>query len=382
MKYVICVPDGCADLPVPELDGRTPLEVAHTPVLDALAARATVGRAAVIPEGMPPGSDVGNMSILGFDPTEYHTGRAPIEVAAMGRTLRPDQTAFRCNLVVVHDGVMVDYAGANPTNEEGAAVVAALQEALAGAHESLEFLAGVGFRNALIAPEAWLDADCTPPHDLSGAPIVNPSGPAGGALTDLMEGSKEVLAGFDLEANQIWLWGQGFQPRIPSFRDTHGVEAGLVTAVDLVRGIGVLSGMKICDIPGATGWYDTDYEGKRDVALAELKAGLDLFVIHVEATDEAGHAGDVTEKVEALENWDRRILADLLTGLDDLGPWRLLMLPDHATPLTTRTHTPDPVPYLLADSAVDGPGGIFTEAGVADREPVPGHLLVPRLLAS
>ena len=300
----------------------------------------------------------------------------------MGRTLRPDQTAFRCNLVVVHDGVMVDYAGANPTNEEGAAVVAALQEALAGADEGLEFLAGVGFRNALIAPEAWLDADCTPPHDLSGAPIVNPSGPAGGALTNLMEGSKEVLAGFDLEANQIWLWGQGFQPRIPSFRDTHGVEAGLVTAVDLVRGIGVLSGMKICDIPGATGWYDTDYEGKRDVALAELKAGLDLFVIHVEATDEAGHAGDVAEKVEALENWDRRILADLLTGLDDLGPWRLLMLPDHATPLTTRTHTPDPVPYLLADSAVDGPGGTFTEAGVADREPVSGHLLVPHLLAS
>ena len=191
MKYVICVPDGCADLPVPELDGRTPLEVAHTPVLDALAARATVGRAAVIPEGMPPGSDVGNMSILGFDPTEYHTGRAPIEVAAMGRTLRPDQTAFRCNLVVVHDGVMVDYAGANPTNEEGAAVVAALQEALAGAHEGLEFLAGVGFRNALIAPEAWLDADCTPPHDLSGAPIVNPSGPAGEALTDLMISREE-----------------------------------------------------------------------------------------------------------------------------------------------------------------------------------------------
>ena len=211
---------------------------------------------------------------------------------------------------------------------------------------------------------------------------MNPSGPAGGALTDLMEGSKEVLAGFDLEANQIWLWGQGFQPRIPSFRDTHGVEAGLVTAVDLVRGIGVLSGMKICDIPGATGWYDTDYEGKRDVALAELKAGLDLFVIHVEATDEAGHAGDVAEKVAALENWDRRILAELLAGLDDLGPWRLLMLPDHATPLTTRTHTPDPVPYLLADSAVDGPGGTFTEAGVAEREPVPGHLLVPRLLAS
>jgi 2,3-bisphosphoglycerate-independent phosphoglycerate mutase len=159
------------------------------------------------------------------------------------------------------------------------------------------------------------------------------------------------------------------------------VEAGLVTAVDLVRGIGVLSGMKVCDIPGATGWFDTDYEGKRDVALAELEAGLDLFVIHVEATDEAGHAGNVAEKVRALENWDSRILAGLIPGLDSMGPWRLLMLPDHATPLTTRTHTADPVPYVLVDSAVDGPGGVFSESGVAAEPVVPGYQLVSRLLA-
>ncbi|MEE2958902.1 MAG: 2,3-bisphosphoglycerate-independent phosphoglycerate mutase [Actinomycetota bacterium] len=380
-KHVICVPDGCADLPVPELDGRTPMEVAHTPVLDALAARGEVGRAAVIPEGMPPGSDVGNMAIMGFDPAEYHTGRAPIEVAAMGRTLSPDQTAFRCNLVVVRDGVMIDYAGANPSNEEGAAVVAALNDRVAPSYEGVEFLAGVGFRNAMIAPKDWIDAECTPPHDLSGDPVVLPTGPAAGPLVEVMEASAEVLADFDMEANRAWLWGQGFQPQVPSFRDTHGVEAGLVTAVDLVRGIGVLSGMKICDIPGATGWYDTDYEGKRDVALAELAGGLDLFVIHVEATDEAGHAGDVADKVEALENWDRRIMADLVPALDAMGPWRLLMLPDHATPLTTRTHTPDPVPYLLVDSEVDGPGGTFTEPGVAGCEPVPGHSLMARLLA-
>ena len=381
MKYVICVPDGCADLPVPELDGRTPMDVAHMPVLAALAGRATVGRAAVIPEGMAPGSDVGNMSIMGFDPARFHTGRAPIEVAAMGRTLRPDQTAFRCNLVVVRDGVMIDYAGGTPSSGEGAAVVAALEAELSGMHEGVEFLAGVGFRNAMIAPEGWIDAVCTPPHDLSGEAIVNPGGPAGGVLSELMEASRDVLAGFDLEANQIWLWGQGFQPQVPSFAETHGVEAGLVTAVDLVRGIGVLSGMKVCDIPGATGWFDTDYEGKRDIALQRLADGLDLFIIHVEATDEAGHAGDVAAKVEALENWDRRIIADLIPGLDALGPWRLLMLPDHATPLTTRTHTGDPVPYLLVDSQVDGPGGSFTERGVVDAPVVPGHQLMPRLLA-
>ncbi len=381
MKYVICVPDGCADLPVPELDGRTPMDVAHMPVLAALAARSTVGRAAVIPDGMAPGSDVGNMSIMGFDPARFHTGRAPIEVAAMGRTLRPDQTAFRCNLVVVHDGVMVDYAGGNPSSEEGAAVAAALEAELAPMHEGVEFMAGVGFRNAMIAPQDWIDAACTPPHDLSGKAIVNPSGPAGAVLSELMEASRDILAGFDMEANQIWLWGQGFQPQVPSFADTHGVEAGLVTAVDLVRGIGVLSGMKVCDIPGATGWFDTDYEGKRDVALAELEAGLDLFVIHVEATDEAGHAGNVAEKVRALENWDSRILAGLIPGLDSMGPWRLLMLPDHATPLTTRTHTADPVPYVLVDSAVDGPGGVFSESGVAAEPVVPGYQLVSRLLA-
>ncbi len=381
MKYVICVPDGCADLPVPELDGRTPMDVAHMPVLAALAGRATVGRAAVIPEGMAPGSDVGNMSIMGFDPARFHTGRAPIEVAAMGRTLRPDQTAFRCNLVVVRDGVMVDYAGGNPSSDEAAAVVAALEAELAPVHEGVEFLAGVGFRNAMIAPEGWIDAVCTPPHDLSGKEIVNPGGPAGGVLSELMEASRDVLAGFDLEANQIWLWGQGFQPQVPSFAETHGVEAGLVTAVDLVRGIGVLSGMKVCDIPGATGWFDTDYEGKRDIALAELEAGLDLFVIHVEATDEAGHAGNVAEKVRALENWDSRILAGLIPGLDSMGAWRLLMLPDHATPLTTRTHTADPVPYVLVDSAVDGPGGVFSESGVVAEPLVPGYQLVSRLLA-
>ena len=381
MKYVICIPDGCADLPVPDLDGRTPLEAALTPNIDELAARATVGRAAVIPEGMPPGSDVGNMSIFGFDPSRFHTGRAPIEVAALGVTLRPDQTAFRCNLVRVADGVMVDYAGGNPDSGAAAEVIAELDRQLGDPDRGVSFLAGVSFRNAMIAPAEYADAECVPPHDLSGDPVVLPSGPAGGILSEMMVASEEILAASDLQATGIWLWGQGTQPRVPSFSETHGVSAGLVTAVDLVRGIGRLAGMEVCDIPGATGWYDTDYEGKRDVALGELAAGADLFIIHVEATDEAGHAGDVAAKVEALENWDRRIIADLVPGLDALGPWRLLMLPDHATPLTTRTHTGDPVPYLLVDSQVDGPGGSFTERAVVDAPVVPGHQLMPRLLA-
>ena len=381
MKYVICVPDGCADLPVPELGGLTPLEVADTPHMDALAARAVVGRAAVIPEGMAPSSDVGNMSILGFDPAAFHTGRAPIEAAAMGLTLRPDQVAFRCNLVTVVDGVMVDYAGGSPSDEVAAEVINRIDAELGGGRDGVSFHPGISFRHSMIAPADWVDADCVPPHDLTGDPVVPSGGPAGPRLNDLMDASRDILASSDLEATQIWLWGQGFQLQIPSFAETHGVRVGLVTAVDLVRGIGMLSGMKVCDIPGATGLYDTDYEGKRDVALVELAGGLDLFVIHVEATDHAGHAGDVAEKVRALENWDSRIIADLIPGLDAMGPWRLLMLPDHGTPLTTRTHTADPVPYMLVDSRTDGPGGVFTEAGVTGEPPVTGHGLLPTLLA-
>ena len=381
MKYVICVPDGCADLPVPELNGKTPLEVASMPNLNALAARSTLGRAEVIPSGMPPGSDVGNMSIFGYDPSHYHTGRAPIEVAALGVKLRPDQTAFRCNLVKIVDGVMVDYAGGNPSSDEAAEVIAEINKELGKPDDGIYFLPGVSFRHALIAPRYFADADCVPPHDLTGSQVVLPSGASGQEISDLMIASEKILSQSDLDATGMWLWGQGTQPQLPSFFDVNGVNAGLVTAVDLVRGIGKLADMKVCDIPGATGWYDTDYEGKRNVALKELEDGLDLFIIHVEATDEAGHAGDIEAKVEALENWDSRILGDLISGLDSMGPWRLLMLPDHATPLTLRTHTPDPVPYLLFDSEKDSSGGVFTEIGVSELPLVEGHQLMKTLLA-
>jgi len=382
MKYVICVPDGCADLPVPELDGRTPLEAANMPNLDSLAAKSTLGRAEVIPSGMPPGSDVGNMSIFGYDPSQYHTGRAPIEVAALGVKLRPDQTAFRCNFVKVVDGVMIDYAGGNPSSNEAEKVIDQLNQELGDPDEGISFLPGVSFRNAMIAPMDFIDAVCVPPHDLTGDSVVLPSGKSGQKISDLMAASEEILAASSLEATGIWLWGQGTQPQLPSFSEVNGVNAGLVTAVDLVRGIGKLAEIKVCDIPGATGWYDTDYEGKRDMALQELESGLDLFIIHVEATDEAGHAGNVEAKVESLENWDSRILKGLVSGLDDLGPWRMLMLPDHATPLTLRTHTPDPVPYLLFDSEKDSDGGVFTEIGVSETPLIKGHQLMKALLSS
>jgi 2,3-bisphosphoglycerate-independent phosphoglycerate mutase len=244
------------------------------------------------------------------------------------------------------------------------------------------FHPGVQYRHIMVAPASLGAADCVPPHDLTGKPAVAPTGPSSARLAELMEASRPVLARFDgLAANQIWLWGQGAQPQLPSFAEANrGLQGALCTAVDLIRGLGVLTGMEVVEVPGATGWYDTDYEGKRDACLRTLAAGADVFLLHVEATDEAGHAGDLDEKVTALENWDRRILAGLVEGLDELGEWRLLLLPDHPTPVRLRTHTSDSVPYLLVDRDVDGPGGVYTEPATAASPPVPGHELLGRLL--
>ena len=436
MKYVICVPDGCADQPVAELGGRTPLEAAEMPVLSELAARGTLGQAKVIPEGFPPGSDVGNMSIFGYDPALYHTGRAPIEAAALGLRLAEDEIAFRCNLVKVSDDavpIMQDFAGGHPDTDQAAKVIAALNShfnsyfgtevglagggeglgstttdslsstsmasGLAGGGEglgstaagdnqgslassSVSFHPGVQYRHIMVAPREWENAICVPPHDLTDQPAVFPSGPHSEHLRRLMHESQQILADFDLAANQIWLWGQGRQPQMPSFSSRWGLSAGLVTAVDLVRGIGVLTGISVVEVEGATAWYDTNYEGKRDAVLQMLRDGTDLAVLHVEASDEAGHAGDVAEKINSLENWDSRIFAGLVEGLDEIGPWRMLVMPDHATPIELRTHTSNPVPYLLVDSQTRGSGGSYTERGVAEAPVEDGHTLMAKLLAA
>jgi 2,3-bisphosphoglycerate-independent phosphoglycerate mutase len=385
VKYVVLVPDGCADEPIPELDGRTPLEAAAMPRLAALAANARVGRAAVIPPGLPPGSDVGNMAILGFDPEEFHTGRAPIEAAAMGVELGPDDIAYRCNLVTLDDaGTMVDFAGGHPTDAQSHPIVEALDETLGAGRDGVRFHAGVEYRHLCVVPRDWADAECVPPHDLTGTPAVWPTGPAAGKLVALMEASRPVVRDAAREvgssATQIWLWGQGARPRLPRFEDRWGVTGRLSSAVDLVRGLGVLTGLELVDVPGATAGFDNDYGAQRDACLESLET-RDFFLLHVEATDEAGHAGDVREKVVALERWDADIigpLADALAG----RPHRVLLLPDHATPCAIRTHTSEPVPYLLFDSTIDGPGGTYSEPGVADAEPVPAHHLMGQLLGA
>jgi 2,3-bisphosphoglycerate-independent phosphoglycerate mutase len=389
MKYVVFVPDGCADVPLDELNGKTPLEAARMPRLAALAARGEVGRAAVIPDGLPPGSDVGNMAILGFDPARYHTGRAPIEAAAMGVELGPDEVAYRCNLVTVSGDsppVMVDFAAGHPTNEQSHAIIAALDAALGGGRDGVRFHPGVEYRHLCVVPRAWESAECTPPHDLTGQPAVFPTGASAPQLLALMDASRAIVTDVaqkvGSQATQIWLWGQGVKPALPSFAKTFGVEGRMSSAVDLVLGLGVLTGIEIVDVPGATAGFDNDYRGQADACIASL-ADRDLFVVHIEATDEAGHQGRADIKVDALERWDTDVIAPVIDALDELGePYRILLMPDHATPCNTMTHSADSVPYLLFDSTEPGAGGSYTEPATADCEPVPGHALMARLVAS
>ncbi|MET0627696.1 MAG: cofactor-independent phosphoglycerate mutase [Acidimicrobiia bacterium] len=384
MKYLVLVPDGCADEPLPELDGRTPLEAAAMPRLARLAARSEVGLASVIPPGMAPGSDVGNLSILGYDPAEYHTGRAPIEAAAMGVELAPDEVAYRCNLVTVDAaGTMVDFAAGHLTSEQSHPIVAALEHELGGGRDGVRFHAGVEYRHLCVLPADLADAECVPPHDLTGQPAVLPTGPAAAKLAALMDASKPIVtreaARVGSVASQIWLWGQGVRPVLPDFTGRFGVEGRMSSAVDLVRGLGVLMGIEVVDVPGATAGFDNDYVAQRNAALTSL-ADRDLFLLHVEATDEAGHQGAVGEKVTSLERWDAEVIGPLVDALDG-EDFRVLLLPDHATPCALRTHTSDAVPYLLFDSGRDGPGGEYTERGVAGTVPQPAHELMGRLLA-
>lgn len=386
VKYVVLVPDGCADEPLAELGGRTPLEAAEMGNLARLSAAGEVGRAAVIPPGLPPGSDVGNLSILGYDPVEFHTGRAPIEAAAMGVELADDEIAYRCNLVTLDaDATMVDFAAGHLTSEQSRPIIDAVDHALGGGRDGVRFIAGIEYRHLCVVPGDWADTECVPPHDLTGQRATLPRGPAGPRVRALMDASREIVgaaaAEVDSSATQIWLWGQGARPTLPPFAARFNTTGRLTSAVDLVRGLGKLAGIEVLDVEGASAGFDNDYAAQRDAALASLR-DRDFFLLHVEATDEAGHQGLVDEKVAALESWDREIIGPLAEALPSFGDHRILLLPDHATPCALRTHTSDPVPYLLYDSTLRGPGGVYSEAGVADCEVVAGHELMARLVAA
>lgn len=366
MKFALVIPDGCADEPQPSLGGKTPLEAASIPHMDEVVRSGCIGRADHVPASMSSGSDVGTMSLFGYDPLAFHTGRAPIEAAALGIELGPDDWAIRCNFVTVRNGVMKSFTANQLPSDVGKALIEALQRSQCGS-DHWKFYAGVSYRNLLVyrargkpAPFT-MDTRTTPPHDITDrliAPYL-PKGPGAEALDQLMRLSEPVLAlcppnqaRDDQSATQIWLWGLGRRPAFTSFYKRFGVQGAVITAVDLLRGMGRLLGWKIIDVPGATGYLDTDYAAKGRYAIQALKDGNDFIVVHVEATDEASHEGHALHKVAALESIDRHIVGPLHEYLKSQGPYRLLVCPDHPTFLRTKTHSHGYVPFALCGTGI------------------------------
>lgn len=366
MKYALVIPDGAADEPQESLGGLTPFQAAVTPNMDAVARAGVVGRANHVPDSMPSGSDVGTMSLFGYDPLQFHTGRAPLEAAAQGIELGPDDWAIRCNLVTVAGGKMKSFTAGQIPNDVGAGLIQLLQKDQCGS-ENWKFYPGVSYRNLLLyrsrdgsAPFS-VETHSTPPHDITDQDITPflPSGPGSKELRDLMHRSIGLFAADmanaargDKAATQTWLWGEGRRPALTPFVDRFGVRSAVITAVDLLRGIGRLLGWEIIEVPGATGYLDTDYAAKGRAAIETL-ADHDFVVVHVEATDEASHEGNVEEKVKALERIDEHIVGPLHEHLRHQGEYRLLLSPDHPTFLRTKTHSHGYVPITTCGSGID-----------------------------
>ena len=361
MKYAIVIPDGAADVALEELGRRTPLEAARTPHMDRLSTIGKLGTVRTVPEGMDPGSDVAILSVLGYDPRKYYSGRAPLEAAARGLELGPDEWVYRCNLVTIIDGVMEDHSAGHITTEEGAVLIAELNRRLGG--ERVRLHPGVSYRH-LMTVAGKSGATTTPPHDILGQPVAShmPRGPGRELLARMIDSSASILA--EHEVNQVrrdlgenpathaWFWGGGKMPELPAFADRFGLRGASITAVDLIRGLSKLIGWDRIEVDGATGFLDTNFAGKGAAAIEAL-TDHDLVFVHVEATDEAGHQADAAGKVKALGEIDRHIVGPLLSHLEaGKEDWRMMVLPDHPTPCPIRTHTADPVPFAIAGTGV------------------------------
>jgi 2,3-bisphosphoglycerate-independent phosphoglycerate mutase len=374
MKYVILLGDGMADHPIDYLGGKTPLQAAYKPNMDLVAREGRSGLVRTVPHGMPPGSDVANLSVMGYDPRRCYSGRAPLEASAMGVDLAGDDIAFRCNFVTVVDGMMVDYSAGHITSEEGKELIKSLQPLVPGGR----LCSGVSYRNLLVL-KSGIKAICTPPHDITDRPISDylPKGQDSDLLREIMEASVPVLANHPINlkriaqgkrpANMIWLWGQGGAPSMPTFEERFGLKGAMISAVDLLKGIGVYAGLEVIDVPGATGNIDTNYQGKVHAALEALKR-LDFVYLHIEAPDEAAHEGDAKLKVKAIELFDRDVVGPMVQGLRDSNEeWRICLLPDHATPISLRTHTNEPVPFAIMGKAITPDGGKTFDEEAAKR---------------
>ncbi len=364
MKYAVLIGDGMADYPVDELGGRTPLESARTPNMDMVTKEGIGGKVRTLPDKMEPSSDVAILSLLGYDPLKCYTGRGPLEAASMGISLKGDEVAFRCNLITADGDTLADYSAGHITNKEARVLIQYMNERLGS--EEIRFYPGVSYRNLMVIKikERIEEVQCTPPHNIIGGSIEKnlPQGEGSDVLKKLILDSREILEKHDINkvrkdlkenpANMVWLWGQGRSPSLESFQDRFKLKGAIISAVDVVKGIGKCLHLKVIDVPGATGYYDTNYEGKVEHAQDYLRDG-DLVIIHVEAPDEAGHEGDAKAKVRAIENFDRRVVGPMFGHLRGLGSYKLLFLADHPTPVKIRTHTGDEVPFAIAGKGVD-----------------------------
>ncbi len=359
MKYIMLIPDGMADLPMTELDGMTPMMAAKTPNFDALAEMSLVGSVLTVPPGMYPGSDVANMDLLGYDPRKYYTGRGPIEALAMSVPMDNGDVAYRCSLVSSDGTTLFDNSAGHISTDEARPLIELLDQKLGT--DKRKFFPGVQYRHIMAEKGGSIDLQTIPPHDFVGQALAGrwPEGSGAERLKQLMFDSLELLDSHPINikrreegkepGNMIWLWGQGYAPSLPNFLQTYGKVGGVITAVDVVRGLGRATGLKIIDVPGATGYIDTDYIAKASYALAALDT-LDFVYIHVESPDESGHEGNLDHKLQSIEDIDKKLLATLRAGMAKRGPYRLLIVPDHKTPISLRTHEEGPVPFLLFDS--------------------------------
>ena len=368
MKYIVLLGDGMADYPVAGKNGKTPLELSRTPYMDSLAQRGELGLVNTIPAGMDPGSDVANLSVMGYDPLQFYSGRAPIEAASIGVHLDEQDIAFRCNLVTLQekDGslYMDDYSAGHIKTPEAAVIVNALKEQFDSS--DITFYAGVSYRHLMVWKQGSDKIKTTPPHDISGKKIdaYLPQGEGSPRVQQLMAQSRDILSGLAINkekirqgikpANSIWLWGQGRSLKLPRFMEKYGLSGSVISAVDLIKGLGISAGLSAITVPGATGYLDTNYEGKARAALQALESA-DFVYLHVEAPDEASHKGSFDEKIQAIEDFDARIVKPVLEGLaTKFKEYRILLLPDHPTPLATMTHAADPVPFILFSSEDTG----------------------------
>ena len=374
-KYVIIVPDGAADEPIEQFDGKTVLEAADIPNTDRISSQGRQGIVKTIPDGAEPGSDVAQMSLLGYDPMRYYTGRAPIEAVAQNIKLSPTDWVFRCNLVTVADGKMADHSAGHISTEEGAKLVNDLNDAFA--NDQLRFYPGVSYRHLLVCKDLDFDVQTSPPHDFIGTATdkILPRGKGADMLNDLMARSQQLFVDHDVNrvrkdlgentVSSIWLWGQGKKTVMDSFKKRFGLDGAAITAVDLVRGLAKLIGFDLINVEGATGFVDTNYQGKADAAIEALEK-YDIVFVHIEAPDEAGHNGNAEMKKKAVEMIDKFIVGPVYDAISKYPDWRIMVAPDHPTPVATGAHSADPVPFAMA--GVDITGSLqtnFSEANAA-----------------